>query len=195
MVFIHPLFASGINAGANSAPCTDTTLETYSGNSNLSADWQANKIDVYWYDGNTKVSGGPTSCTYDGTLNIPPTPTKTGYTLEGWYTTSNFASGTKVTSSTRISTADPTLYAKWTLGNYTIALDAATNGGTNGTTIYTTYTTNVYKDSARTKIMDTYSNNVAMARKTNNVFTGYYSAASGGTLVHIIANFLTTAKN
>lgn len=84
MVFIQPLFASGINAGANSAPCTDTTLETYSGNSNLSADWQANKIDVYWYDGNTKVSGGPTSCTYDGTLNIPPTPTKTGYTFAGW---------------------------------------------------------------------------------------------------------------
>jgi len=80
-------FASGIASNSASAPCTNNTLETYSGNSNLSADWQPNEIQLRWYKNNTlmDVQSSANTCTYDGTLTIPSTaPTRTGYTFAGW---------------------------------------------------------------------------------------------------------------
>ena len=82
-----PAFASGINANTNSAPCTNTTLETYSGNSNLQADWAPNTINLRWYNNNTlmDVQTAANTCTYDGALAVPSTaPTRTGYTFDGW---------------------------------------------------------------------------------------------------------------
>ena len=87
MLFISPVFASGIDANTNSAPCTNNTLETYSGNSNLQADWQPNTINLRWYNENERltVQSSAQSCVYDGTLTIPSTqPTRTGYTFAGW---------------------------------------------------------------------------------------------------------------
>lgn len=86
-LFISPAFASGINANSASAPCTNNTLETYSGNSNLAADWQPNTIQLRWYNENEKlmVQQSAQTCTYDGTLTVPQTPpTRTGYTFAGW---------------------------------------------------------------------------------------------------------------
>ena len=87
-IFTLPAVASGINANTNSAPCTNNTLETYSGNTNLQADWQPNTINLRWYNGNTQVFPTNTSantCTYDGSLAIPSTaPSRTGYTFAGW---------------------------------------------------------------------------------------------------------------
>ena len=86
-VFTLPAFASGINSTATSAPCTNNTLETYSGNTNLQADWAPNEIQLRWYNGNTlmDVQSSANTCVYDGTLTIPQTaPTRTGYTFDGW---------------------------------------------------------------------------------------------------------------
>ena len=86
-LFVGDSFASGIASNTNSAPCTNTTLETYSGNSNLAADWQPNEIQLRWYNENEKltVQQSAQSCTYDGTLTVPQTPpTRTGYTFAGW---------------------------------------------------------------------------------------------------------------
>lgn len=63
-----------------------------------------------------------------------PTPTRTGYTFDGWYTAAS--GGTKISASTTVS-ADMTCYAHWTGNSYTIAYDA--NGGT-GTTASTAAT-------------------------------------------------------
>ena len=87
LMFLSPVFASGINANSASAPCTNTTLETYSGNTNLAADWAPNEINLRWYNGDQKltVQSSAQSCTYDGTLTVPSTqPTRTGYTFAGW---------------------------------------------------------------------------------------------------------------
>ena len=86
-IFTLPVFGSGINANIASAPCTNTTLETYSGNTNLQADWQPNTIDLRWYDNNTllTVQSAANTCVYDDTLTIPSTaPTRKGYTFAGW---------------------------------------------------------------------------------------------------------------
>ena len=82
MFFISPVFATGIGATA-SAPCDNATLNKYSGTVNAEINWEPNTIGLKWYNGDTQVSG-PTSCVYDGTITVPPQPTKLGYTFNGW---------------------------------------------------------------------------------------------------------------
>lgn len=65
-----------------------------------------------------------------------PTPSKTGYTFDGWYTQSS--GGTKV-SNTYTPAGNVTLYAHWTNVNYTLTINP--NGGTwNNTTSNSTKT-------------------------------------------------------
>ena len=87
-VFSAPTFATDIPSSASTADCKNNPLQTYSGTSNLQADWQANTIQLHWYNGNDEIQNVPSvsqSCVYDGTLTPPATiPTKTGYTFRGW---------------------------------------------------------------------------------------------------------------
>ncbi|GEM_PF-4854219 len=62
---------------------------------------------------------------------LPTAPTRTGFTFDGWYTTQNFQSGTKVSTSTEF-TSDTTVYAKWNENTYNISFNG--NGNTSGTT-------------------------------------------------------------
>lgn len=61
-------------------------------------------------------------------------PSKTGYRFDGWYTDDTYS--TKVTEIAEGSTGNVTLYAKWTINQYTIAW--VTNGGNDLTGEYTT---------------------------------------------------------
>lgn len=54
-----------------------------------------------------------------------PTPTRSGYTFDGWYTAAN--GGTKITDSTKV-TANMTIYAHWKANAYTVSYNV--NGGT-----------------------------------------------------------------
>jgi len=72
-----------INAGANSAPCTSATLDTPTGPAALEADWTANTIRINW-DAKNGTTIPQTQCTYDDTITLPATPSKTGYTFGGW---------------------------------------------------------------------------------------------------------------
>lgn len=67
------------------------------------------------------------SSSYSNTYGTLPTPTRTGYDFDGWYTRES--GGTKVTATTSVGTDPPTtLYAHWIGKKYTVTLDA--NGGT-----------------------------------------------------------------
>ena len=87
-VFTAPLFATDIPSSASTADCKNNPLQTYSGTSNLQANWSANTIQLHWYNGDDEIQNVPVasqSCVYDGTLTPPATiPTKTGYTFKGW---------------------------------------------------------------------------------------------------------------
>ena len=92
-VFSSLSFADpNIASSSNSVTCNDTTLETYSGTSNLSANWGANTINLHWYadsESTTELTVPTTSqsCVYDSTLTPPPVssvPQRTGYTFIGW---------------------------------------------------------------------------------------------------------------
>ena len=84
-----------------------------------------------------------------GTL---PTPTRAGYTFDGWYTSAT--GGTKITSSTKVTaTGNHTLYAHWTCNHsYTSQIVTAATCSSTGTKKYTcktcgnTYTETIAKD-------------------------------------------------
>jgi len=72
-----------ITKTASNVPCTDTTLDTPTGPAALEADWTANTITINWDAKNgTTIPAG--ECTYDDTITLPTTPSKTGYTFGGW---------------------------------------------------------------------------------------------------------------
>ena len=81
LFFVLPVFATGISG--NSAPCDNATLSKYNGTANIEINWEPNVIGLKWYNDNQQVEG-PTSCTYDGMITVPPQPTKLGYTFNGW---------------------------------------------------------------------------------------------------------------
>ena len=86
-----PSYSSGITSNANSATCNNSTLETYTGTSNLQANWSANEITVKWYaDSEAQQPMTTNTCFYgpNSALTIPPASSmvnlKPGYTFAGW---------------------------------------------------------------------------------------------------------------
>lgn len=62
--------------------------------------------------------------TYDSVYGALPTPTRTGYRFDGWYTSAN--GGTRITSSTKVTaTSDHTLYAHWSCNHTSTSLKNA----------------------------------------------------------------------
>lgn len=80
-------------------------------------------------------NGGTTSTTsktviYKDTYGTLPTPTRTGYTFNGWYTSSS--GGTEITSSTTVSIVEnQTLYAQWTAKTYSVIYNHNNGAGGN----------------------------------------------------------------
>lgn len=73
-----------------------------------------------------RVSQASKVVTIGKTYGTLPTPTRTGYRFDGWYTKE--IGGTKVTETTYVGTNPPaTLYAHWTAKKYLVTLNA--NGG------------------------------------------------------------------
>ena len=103
----------------------------------------------------------------DDAYGALPTPTRKGYTFAGWYTAAS--GGTLVTPET-IVTADGAhaLYAHWTPNTYTVTFDA--NGGNVTTT-------------SKTVTYDSTVGTLPTPTRNNYTFTGWYTAATGGTKV------------
>ena len=98
------------------------------------------------------ANGGSTSTasksvTYTSTYGDLPTPTRTGYTFNGWYTAAS--EGTKITADSIYNTAgNQTLYAQWTPITYTINFDG--NGNTAAPVIRTMSPINATYDKSYT---------------------------------------------
>ena len=99
----------------------------FEGDLTLYAIWKDYKIFYLYY--NTNSSNRPTEIkVFRDEVYKLPTPTRTGYTFDGWYENSYF-SGNPVESIT-YTTPNSSFYARWLVKTYTISLDA--NGGTVG---------------------------------------------------------------
>jgi uncharacterized repeat protein (TIGR02543 family) len=145
VVWAHSEFSASASSGytfkgwyTNSA-CTsgEQTANPYQ----TSTSQNQTRTDQYWakftpneytvtYDAKGgSVSPGSKKVTFDDTYGSLATPTKTGYTFDGWYTAAS--GGTQVTASTKVTTAsDHKLYAHWTANTYHVAFNG--NGATSG---------------------------------------------------------------
>lgn len=94
------------------------------------AKWTAIQYTItYNLDGGTNVSGNPAQYTVEtGKIKLVA-PTKMGYAFEGWY--SDAERTDRVAEIAAGSTGDVTLYAKWTINQYTVTWE--TNGGNDPT--------------------------------------------------------------
>ena len=95
------------------------------------------------------------------------TPTKTGYTFDGWYTAKS--GGAKVSSSTKAGTTNVTLYAHWKVNTYTVNFDK--NGGSNPSV-----------KSIQVAYGQSYGK-LATVKRKGYTFSGWYTAKSGGTKI------------
>jgi len=97
---------------------------------------------------------------------ILPSATRAGYTFTGWYSDKTGGDFIGLTGEEYIPEVDTTLYAGWKVNTYTITLNA--NGGiVNPETLTVTY--------------DQPYGDIPEATRTGYIFTGWYTAPSGGT--------------
>ncbi|MEN9400446.1 MAG: hypothetical protein RL632_1549, partial [Bacteroidota bacterium] len=152
-------------------------------NFTLYAQWTANNLSVtYDSQGGSAISSGST--TTGGNISASPgTPTKTGYTFNGWFTAAS--GGSAITFPyTHGQTANFTLYAQWTANTLTVSYDS--QGGSaisNGST-----TTGGTVSNPGNPIQAGYT------------FNGWFLASSGGTAISFpythnqTANFILFAQ-
>ena len=177
----------------------------------LFAHWKANTYTV-----TLNKNGGTctdlTSYTY-GVGATLPTPTKTGNTFGGWFTTSS-CTGTAVTKISPTDTGDKVFYAKWTVNTYTVTLNK--NGGTcadltsytygvgatlptptkAGNTFGGWFTTSACTGTAVTKISTTDTGNKAFYAKWTGIsYTIAFNANGGSGTMANLSMVYGTAKN
>lgn len=98
---------------------------------------------------------------HGGAVNTLPSATRTGYTLDGWYTKKD--GGVKISNSYTVS-SDTVFYAHWTASKYTITFNA--NGGEG--------------DTSKSLAYDTTLGALPEASRYDFDFGGWWTEASGG---------------
>ena len=145
-------FSGWTNAGSGSI--SGTTYTYGAGDGTITANYTANSVNL-------------------------PTPSKTGYVFDGWYTAAT--DGSKITSP-YMPTNNTTLYAHWTANRYTITFDNA--GGQNSTT------------TKEVSYGQTYGT-LPRPTKAGYTFDGWYNGSTKVTesdIVNITSNTTLTAR-
>lgn len=167
-------FSGWYTASSGGARVTASTTVTNSSNHTLYAHWTkstASKTYTITLNANSgKVSPSSIKVSANKTyLSSLPTPTRSGYTFSGWYTSRT--GGTKITSTTK-ATANRTIYAHWAKDTapktYLITFDP------NGGSVFTRYAAVVNGGTYRSLPTPSYP---------GRHFAGWYTASSGGTKV------------
>ena len=127
-------FAGWFNASGKeitAATKFDTKIMTTPAEHTLTAKWTPRSYTITLdAAGGTLAGTGTISATYDRTYSALPTPTRSGYTFDGWFTPADV----KITPADTVKvTADTTLTAKWTLipppNTYRLTVVRGTGGG------------------------------------------------------------------
>ena len=141
-----------------------TTNRVYSANTTIYAQWKPVYTVMFNANGGTVTPASGVVGVGD-TLASLPTPVRTGYTFDGWFTAET--GGTAVTTSSMYS-RNAIIYAQWTLNTYTITFNP--NGGV------------VTQTSGTTGISQTLAF-LPTPLRTGYVFGGWFTAETGGTAV------------
>lgn len=95
-----------------STEITAGTKYLVGGNSTIYQIFEPLEYTITFNSNGGNYTPNPTTQKYGTFIYEPSAPTKAGFTFDGWYTTSNFAVGTKFTFNT-MPPLNITLYAKW----------------------------------------------------------------------------------
>ena len=109
---------------------TAATTVTLTGNQTLYAHWSENPqtYTLYFDPDGGSVSQNSKTVTYGSSYGTLPTPTRNGYTFDGWYTSAD--GGSLVTSNVTVRlTYNQTLYAHWSENPQTYTLYFDPDGG------------------------------------------------------------------
>lgn len=136
-----------------------TAIDKVTNDVMLYAHWTANTYQVT-FDAQGGNEIAPMSVRADEVVTDLPTPERTDYAFDGWYTKAD--GGKKVTELSTVK--DVTLYAHWKLSHYTLTFDS--QGGTEVQPI--------------TENIETPFTSMPITTKTNYVFTGWYTKPEGG---------------
>ncbi len=127
-------------------------------------------------------SGAPSSQTKTHGVNLTLSsakPTRTGYTFKNWNTAANGSGTAYNAGGTYSANAGATLYAQWTANSYTVSFNA--NGGTTPT-------------AGKAVTYNSAYGTLPTPTRTGHTFTGWYTAASGGTRVNADTKVTITAN-
>ena len=172
-------FDGWYTAATSGTKITSSTKVTTASNHRLYAHWTANQYTVSFSPNGGSMNTTNIQVTYGSTYGTLPTPTKTGYTFDGWYTATT--GGTKITSSTKVTTvADHRLYAHWTARTYTVKFSP--NGGSMDTTSITVTYGSTYGE-------------LPTPTLTGYKFDGWYTAVDGGTKITSSTKVTTAADH
>ena len=145
------------------AGTTYNTITAPAQNLTLHARWEEIPYTVTFNTNGGSVTPTSKVLTYNSTYGELPTPVRVGYEFNGWYKEDTFQN--EVTSNTIYDiTEDSTLYAKWTVNNYTLTFEA--EGGTVDTARKTVTYGQTYTD-------------LPTPTKTGYTFKGWYATFNG----------------
>jgi uncharacterized repeat protein (TIGR02543 family) len=168
---------NGGSSSHNSITSTRTIKYAFSGwNTNSGGtvtNYSANTSYEFSKDATLSAKWNPSYVNNSITL---PTPTRTGYTFNGWATTETATSGAK---GSYTPTKVVTLYATWQPNEYEISLDA--NGGSNENQTQKTWL--LYNTRWLNSKDEEISSIGSIPERTGYTFTGYYTAKTSGTQI------------
>ena len=138
-----------------------TSSTAVTGAMTLYAHWSQIYYTVTYNANGGSCSTSSKSFASGSALGTLPTATRSGYTLDGWYTSSS--GGTKMASLTAV-TGAMTLYAHWSANSYVVTLDRQSGSGGSGSVTVT---------------FDRPMPTISLPSRAGYVFAGYYSATDG----------------
>ena len=159
------------------AQVTSTTRVTQSSDHTLYAHWTAVDYTVSLDAKGGDLARSSISVAYDSNYGELPTPTRTGYSFDGWFT----SGGTQIGSSTKMNTAsDHTLSAHWTADTYKVSFDP--NGGS-------------VSSSSKTITFDSPYGDMPTPTYEGYVFGGWFTSADGGSLIDASTKVTSTSDH
>ncbi len=158
-------FAGWTGTGLSSATKTVTIEKGSTGNREYTANWTPNTYTVtYNVNGGNALSPASKTVTYDSAYGTLPTPTRTGYDFDGWFTAAS--GGTQVTKDSILKSEGTTIYAHWTI--HTSTLTVKPNGGSwNGSASEQSFTQNYNT-----------TKDIPVPTRTGYTFTGWTKSES-----------------
>ena len=172
------------NDSENEIEITEESIVEISADQTLKAAWTVNNYTVTFNANGGSVSPASKSVTYGQTFGELPTPQRTGFSFNGWYTATS--GGSKVIASTQVTiTENTTLYALWTANSYTVKWSTGT-----GYSITVKRTSSPYGGASTNVSLS--SNDVVYY---GDVLSVTYSASTGYSLSSTGATSITVTRN